>query len=201
MATERRSTEQRRMEIADAALHLIAKRGIAELSTRHVAEAVGLTTGALFRHFGSLDEILHAVVDRAVELLKITYPPAELPPVERLERFVDARVATVGERLGILRLVLSEQFALALPPEAAKKLQGAVVESRAFLRQAIEEGQRRGEIRGDIGPEVLTTVVMGTTLAAAFEAANGASRASGRAGLRAGLMRLIAAPRSEGGSR
>ncbi len=201
MAMERRSTEHRRAEIADAALRLIATRGIAELTTRLVAEAVGLTTGALFRHFGSIDEILCAVVDRVEQLLRSTYPPADLPPVERLERFVDARAATVGENVGILRLVLSEQFALALPREAAMKLQGAVMESRAFLKRALEEGQERGEIRDDVTPDVLTTVVMGTIQVAAFDAARGAPGSPGRSGVRAGLLRLLAAPRKEGVSR
>jgi hypothetical protein len=44
--------------------------------------------------------------------------------------------------VGILRLVLSEQFALALPREAAMKLQGAVMESRAFLKRAISKKAR-----------------------------------------------------------
>ncbi|MBK8254569.1 MAG: TetR/AcrR family transcriptional regulator [Polyangiaceae bacterium] len=171
MAAERRSTELRRVEIADAALKLIATRGIAELSTRLVADAVGLTTGALFRHFASMDEVLIAVVDRVDELLSAAYPPDHLPPRERIARFVDARAATVGEHVGILRLVLSEQFALALPKQAAQKLRAAVMQSRSFLEQAISEAQSRGQVRNDIPASVLTTVVMGTIQVAAFDAA------------------------------
>lgn len=201
MAQERRPTEQRRAEIADATLRLVATRGIAELSTRHVAEAVGLTTGALFRHFASLDEILCAVAARVHELLGSAYPPADLPPVERLERFIDARTATVGDNVGILRLVLSEQFALALPREAAEKLQGAVVESRAFLARTLEEGQTRGEIRDDVAPDVLAVIVMGAMQVAAGALARGTAKGRERTDVRAGLMRLLRAPRGGGGSR
>lgn len=201
MAVERRSTEQRRVEIADAALRLIASRGIAELSTRLVAEAVGLSTGALFRHFGSLDDILCAVADRVLERLQGTYPPADLPPVERVARLVDARTAAVGEHPGILRLVLSEQFALALPRRAADRLQEAVASTRAFLIQALREGQERGEIREDVAAEALAAIVMGTMQMVAFETVRGVAGAEARARVRDGLMRLLTAPRRGGGSR
>lgn len=203
MAAERRPTEHRRAEIVDAALRLIATRGITELTNRTVADAVGLTTGALFRHFASMDEILCAVADRVSEMLRATYPPADLPPIERLGRFVDARAATVGENVGILRLVLSEQFTLALPEEAAARLGQAVMESRAFLVKALSEGQSRGEIRDDIPPEMLTTVVMGTIQVSAFERALGGTR-SMRGGARppgsprATLMKLLAPLPSKG---
>lgn len=208
MAQERRSTEHRRAEIADAALKLVATRGIAELSTRLVAEAVGVTPGALFKHFASMDEILLAVVDRVEELLGGTYPPAGLPPLERLGRFVDARTVTVGENVGILRLVLSEQFALALPAEAARKLRQVVMASRGFLEQAVREGQERGEIRGDVPAESLVTVVMGTVQVAAFEsamrsAAGGGREGAGRMGgkrmtAREVLTRVLAPPGAKG---
>ncbi len=199
MAVERRPTEHRRAEIVSAALRLVATRGIAELGNRQIAEAVGLSTGALFRHFASMDEILCAVADRVHELLHATYPAADLPPEERIARFVDARAATVGENVGILRLVLSEQFTLALPREAAAKLHEAVMESRAFLTKALREGQKSGAIRDDVPAEVLTTVVMGTIQVAAFEAAR--SGGAGRPGVRAGLMRLLAASPSQGEQR
>lgn len=201
MPTPRRPTEHRRAEIAEAALHLIATRGIAELSTRQVAEAVGVTAGALFRHFASFDEILCAVAERVEEILRGTYPPEGLSPVERLERFIDARAATVGKNVGILRLVMSEQFALALPQEAARRLQQAIKETRAFVGQAISEAQQRGEIRDDVAPEILTTIVVGTIQVAAFDAARGASGPAGRPDVRSGLVRLLTTPPTKGSSR
>ena len=51
--------------MTDAALHIIATRGIAALTTRSLADEVGLTSGAIFKHFQSLDVLLEAVVARA----------------------------------------------------------------------------------------------------------------------------------------
>ncbi|MBW2380322.1 MAG: helix-turn-helix transcriptional regulator, partial [Deltaproteobacteria bacterium] len=114
MAEFRRSSEVRQLELTDAALHIIATRGITALSTRSLAEQVGFSSGAIFRHFASLDALLDAVVARVEAVLDSTYPHRELPAQERLQRFVEARSAAVGDQVGILRLVLSEQFLLAL---------------------------------------------------------------------------------------
>ncbi|MCC6215795.1 MAG: TetR/AcrR family transcriptional regulator [Polyangiaceae bacterium] len=168
MGPPRRSSEQRRVELAEAALDIIAKRGIAALTTRALAEHVGLTTGALFRHFPSLDELLIAVVARVDTVLEQTYPPPELPAAERLWRFVEARSAAVGMRRGILGLVLSEQFRLALPPSGSRRLAAAVRRTREFISETLAEAQRAGDVRDDTPAEALTEIVVGTVLALAL---------------------------------
>ena len=60
MGDVRRTSEVRQVELTDAALHIIATRGIGAVSTRSLAEQVGLSSGAIFRHFASLDAVLDA---------------------------------------------------------------------------------------------------------------------------------------------
>jgi AcrR family transcriptional regulator len=60
----RRASPVRQTELVDAALQIIATQGIAALSTRSLATAVGLSSGAIFRHFASLAALLDAVVAR-----------------------------------------------------------------------------------------------------------------------------------------
>jgi hypothetical protein len=86
---------------------------IAEPSTKAVADAVGLTTGAIFPgHFASMDEPLGAVAERDEPCLR-QLPAGNLAPLARLVAFVEARPAVAG-RSGFSRW-LSDQFALALP--------------------------------------------------------------------------------------
>ena len=95
-------------------------------------------------------------------MLEATLPPATLPPVERLERFVEARSTAVANQLGILRLVLSEQFLLALPKSASDRLSACVQRTRAFVIECVREGQESGDLRADLPIETLAPIVMGT---------------------------------------
>lgn len=47
-----------RHRIEDAAIRLFVERGIAETSVRDIARAVGLSEGALYRHFTGKDELV-----------------------------------------------------------------------------------------------------------------------------------------------
>ncbi len=187
----RRSSEDRQEELTDAALRIIASRGISALSTRALADEVGLTTGAIFKHFASLDGLLEAVVARVESVLDTTYPAADLPPLQQILGFVEARSAAVGNQLGIHRLVMSEQFQLALPEGASARLAGCVRKSRAFLRDRVLAAQGEGTVRDDVDAETLALMIMGTTQVLALTTGLGRARDAMRPRLREGLETLL----------
>lgn len=149
-------------EIADAALKIIGERGIAALTTPALAQELGVSSGAPFRHFASRDRILEAAAQRVAELVGATYPEASLPPLDRLRALFAARVSAVGERAGVARFIFSDQFALALPPAAGERMLGVVRDTRAFVLQALEQAAERGEIRRDLSSAELLHVVLGS---------------------------------------
>jgi AcrR family transcriptional regulator len=163
----------RRAELADAALRIVATRGIAALSTRTLADEAGLTTGALFRHYASLDDLLVGVCERAAELLGATFPDPALPPRARLAAFTRARLALVRAHPGVPQLVLSDQFALALPDEGRAHLRLAVRATHGFLAGALRDGQARGEVRADVEADALASLFLGALQVAAVTARAG----------------------------
>lgn len=194
MADSRRSSHDRQVELTDAALDIIATHGIAALTTRRLAAQVGLTSGAIFRHFASIEALLDAVVSRVEAVLEAGYPPADLPPLERLERFVEARSTAVGDRIGILRLVLSDQFRLALPEGGSQRIAACIGRTRAFITQCLREGQGAGEVRTDLAAEALAPIVMGTVQVLALSTAQAAGGAIAAREVRAALSTIIRPP-------
>lgn len=172
--TNRKSTDVRRAEIADAALSVVATRGIAALSTRVLAEAVGLTTGALFKHFPTRDAMLLGMAERVHDLLQATYPDEALPPRERIDQLAQARLTLVSGTAGVLTLVLSEQFALALPGDALRVLREAIGQTHTFVVRAIRDGQADGSIRADVSAEALALLFMGALQMTALARRTGA---------------------------
>lgn len=194
---QRRSSAERQMELTDAALRIVATRGIAALTTRSLAEEMGLTSGALFRHFASLDALLVAVVARVESVLEATYPSSALPSRERLSAFIEARSQAVGNQLGILRLVVSEQFLLALPEGGSARLGACVTKTRAFVTRCLRDGQAQGVFRADIDAEALTLIVMGTVQMLALSDASAPKRALEATRTEGALLALLSPDRNQ----
>ncbi len=158
----RKPTAERRKEIAESVLRIIGERGLTSLTTTTLAEDVGLTSGALFRHFASRDEILVETVRLATAQMEETFPDEGLDPVDRLLDLARERFRVLGSDAGLAWLFRSEQALLVLPGEAVTLLREIVERSRRFVLEALREGAALGMIRRDIEPEVLLVPVMGT---------------------------------------
>ena len=158
----RRPTSERREEIARAVLRIIGERGFASLTTTSLAREVGITSGALFRHFESRDEILTEAVRFGLARIEETFPDESLPPLERLVELARARVRLLGSDPGLAWLVRSEEARLTLPASAVRLLVDIVARSKRCILHALREAAEQGTIRTDIEPDVLMTPVMGT---------------------------------------
>lgn len=158
----RKPTEVRRREIAEAVLRVIGQQGATSLTAATIAAEVGVTPGALFRHFTSLDGVLEAAVERAVEQVAATFPDPGAVPVDRLMALAAARIDLFAHNGGIAWLLLSDQVYLTLPEPALAHLDDLVRRSREFLLEAIRAGAKDGTIRCDVAPEVLLLLFTGT---------------------------------------
>lgn len=153
---------ERRVQIARAVLQIIGEQGLTSLSTATLARQVGLSSGGLFRHFASFEEILEEATRIAVGMLEATFPEPGLPPIERIRTLGLNRVKLLGANPGVTWLLMSQQAYLTLPPASVKQLQVVVRRSRQFLLSAVLEGVTEGSIRSDLKPEALLVTILGT---------------------------------------
>ena len=160
--TPRKPAAARREEVAQAALRLIGAQGLSALTTATLAAEVGLTTGALFRHFPSLDAVLAAAVATATARVESTFPAPDAPPLDRLLDLAERRVRLLADEPGVAWMLRSEQALLSLPEGVVAELRALGRRSRDFLVAAIRDGARDGSIRADIEPEILVVPVLGT---------------------------------------
>lgn len=161
----RKPAADRRREIADAALRVLAEHGPGRFTALAVAEAVGLTDAALFRHFAGMDAIVLAAVERLEEVLLEGFPPTDEDPLERLGAFFRRRVAVIRARPGIARLVASDELARVAPPEGVRRLADLRARSRGFVRTCVAEAAQAGALAPGVQPEEGALMVIGTLLA------------------------------------
>lgn len=168
---QRKPSADRRREIADGALRVLAEQGPGRFTALAVAEAVGLTDAALFRHFAGMDAIVLAAIDRLEELLLEGFPPADADPLARLGAFFRRRVAVIRARPGLARLIASEELAHAAPAEGVRRLAALRTRSMGFVRACVAEAAAAGALAPGLGPEVGALLVIGALLALSHPAA------------------------------
>jgi AcrR family transcriptional regulator len=103
----RLSPEQRREQLLELGVRMLADRSLEELSIDLLAETAGISRGLLYHYFGGKQGFYEAVVQRAADdLYAQTAPPAEGEPLERLQASMEAYVDYVAaNRTGYASLV------------------------------------------------------------------------------------------------
>lgn len=177
MGTTRQPSHERRKQIVDAALHIISTQGVHRLTTATLAEEVGISEGAIFRHFRNKEEIIDTAIDTIEGLLFANLPPIELPPLVRLRAFFLQRLELLRQSPAVVRLASSERLIEAAGESSAVKVQRLVERSQATVRECLMDAQTNGEIASDIPVPVLIWMVLGVlrsaAMATAFSGSNG----------------------------
>lgn len=110
-STPKQATELRQASLVAAALELAAQRSPAEVTTADLAQAVGITQGAVFRHFESKAAIWLAVLDAVHDDLLARLRAAadeQAEPLSALRAVFMAHVEFVVEQPGVPRVVFQE---------------------------------------------------------------------------------------------
>lgn len=166
-APRRKPAEDRRREIADAALRVAAAGGLGRFTSLAIAREVGVSDAALFRHFPSKDAIVDAAIDRVEEILFEGFPPQAEHPIDRLGAFFRRRVEVIRANPGVSRLVATDELAKAGSAAAAERVAEFRRRSRDFVRACLEEAEARGLLAPGVHAEEASVVVLGALLALA----------------------------------
>lgn len=148
--------------MALTALRIIEEQGITSLSTATLAEALGLSTGAPFKHFASWKDIYREMANVGLEIIEETFPDNSLTGIEQLFGLMKNRIDALQSIPGLTWLLRSEQAYLTLPEDSVEALQNIAKRSQKYLLAAIKKSIAEGGIRDDIAPQDVLVIAMGT---------------------------------------
>ena len=168
--TNRKSSAERRAEIVEAALQLLADVPLERLSTRQLARELGLSQPALFRHFRSREGILLALVEHARAELGADVAEAVAgtqDPMDQLAALLHTLLTSVERRPGLPRLL----FSLASPPDSPVRtaLLSLAVSQRRLVQDRIVAAQRVGAIDPGIEAGRAATHLVGLVHGVTFQ--------------------------------
>lgn len=156
--------EERRVVTVKAVVELAAEQNPNDITTAAIAKRMGLTQGALFRHFSNKDAILQAVMEWVAERLlsRVDKAVEAAPtPLAALEAMFKAHVEFVVEHPGVPRMLFGEmQRAEETGPK--RMVQTLIRRYGERLRRLIEEGKVCGEVDAAIDTEASSILFIGT---------------------------------------
>ena len=159
----RLSTETRQAQIKEAVLDIISNEGLAKLSTKNLAAKVGVSEGAIYRHFKSKKNILLAIIDDVYDNLvvkqKIIADSQMMPPV-KLFTFFCKQIKYLINNKGVTILLFSEATH-ANDSELKVKLLEILKAQKDLLKQIVKEGIAHGIWKKGIDIDSFATLYMG----------------------------------------
>ena len=161
----RRSTEDRQQEIVLTVLALAEERGVEAITTQAIAEHMGLTQGAVFRHFPNKEAIWAAVLDWLQGRLGEVFQPAPgASPLAEVTRIYEAYLALFAAYPSVPRLFFSDTFHHPYPRLHARlktMVQGCEERLALWLGEAAERGEVRADLPAPAAAKLLLTTIQG----------------------------------------
>ena len=152
-----KKAEATRARIENAAIHLFARQGIQETSTRELAEAAQVAEGSLYRYFPSKDALVKALFDRHYSELAERWDDLareKTDPRDKLSHILHDVCGLYDEEPDRFRfLLLTQHQALPYGGQNGKT-------PVSVLYDIISEGIAKGVFRAAC-PDLMTAFVLG----------------------------------------
>lgn len=158
------AADERRAVTVEAVVALAAEQNPSDITTTAIAQRMGLTQGALFRHFPSKDAILEAVMSWVTQRLLARVDKAAAgaaSPLQALEAMFMAHAGFMSEHPGVPRMIFGE---LQRPGETLPKrmVQTLLRHYGERLRRVLEDGKAQGELDPALDGEAAAVLFIGT---------------------------------------
>jgi AcrR family transcriptional regulator len=163
---DKKTDQDTRKAIVEASMSLFARRGYHGTSVAQIAEATGLTKGALYWYFKGKEDLFLTVLDCIKENWQNTIMSrveASTGVVEKLGVLFDATSEMVASSSNPYSMHLFLVSAGAQPE--MREFEDAIKEAYAgyvkILADTLKKGQEEGEIRRDVAAESAAVGIIG----------------------------------------
>lgn len=156
--------DERRAVTVEAVIELAAEQNPTDITTAAIAQRMGLTQGALFRHFPNKNAILQAVMEWVAERLLSRVDKAiqaASSPLAALEAAFMAHIDFVVQHPGVPRMLFGE-LQRAEDSPAKRMVRTLVSRYSERLHRLIEAGKTRGELAADLDTNAAATLFIGS---------------------------------------
>lgn len=164
MVQKRINTTIRRAQIIRAAQRLIIKYGSENVTVRRIAKEIGVSEGAIYRHFKSKRDVLSLLIDNIEDTLLAEFEldsnTGGLYTLETLEAVMTRHMSSIIQRRGTSFQVMAEIVSLG-DKKLNKKVHSVISAYISTIKDILFEWAEAGAIRQDINLEAVATIFFG----------------------------------------
>jgi TetR/AcrR family transcriptional regulator, fatty acid metabolism regulator protein len=157
----RLKTDQRQSQIIDTAINIIHQHGYSHLSIRELANQVGISQPALYRHFTNKDAIILGILDRMMQLGSSIKQKLETvnDPKEKIKGFILGHTEFLQENPEMTSVVFSED--IFQDNEQAKNKLKTILDYRCLILTEIIAEAKNNDVVVDVKPQDLSMLIIG----------------------------------------
>jgi AcrR family transcriptional regulator len=160
---KRRNSAVRQEQIIDAARKLVVKYGSEHVTVGRIAKEVGISEGAIYRHFRSKREVLSGLADRIADDLLVDIKKTEISncsSLEIIDSALSSHLSAIQQRKGISFLVIAEIISFG-DKKLNKQVSSAIDEYIVGLQNLLLVGVKAGQIKPGTDTEAVAILLFG----------------------------------------
>ncbi len=154
----------RQIEIMEAATNRISKFGIQNLTIKTLAEDIGLSEPALYRHFKSKNEILLSLLEYFKTEMQNRIQSIQFKKddtyAERLRLIFNSQLQTFTNKPAIVSVIFAESI-FHFDESLSNKVAEIMELMQNYVSENVKKGQENGQYSKLIGASILTTIIIG----------------------------------------
>lgn len=164
MVLKSKSKLPRRKQIVEAARKLVIKCGSENVTVRRIADEVGFSEAAIYRHFKSKKDILYLLVEGIEAGLLEDPDTVAYPQYGKFENVILNHLSAVEKRKGVSFQVIAEIISLGdkkLNNRIYQTIENYISRLKEILREEVDKGKLRSDLDIEAAALTLFSVVQG----------------------------------------
>ncbi|MGD9900364.1 MAG: TetR/AcrR family transcriptional regulator [Calditrichaceae bacterium] len=155
-------TETRQKQIIEVSLRLIKEGGIQNMTMKRIADEVGISEQAIYRHFDSKLELLTAIIHQFDKHFVHVFSKIKAidNSILQISEYIETHLTYFTQNPAAAAVIFSEEIFQneeTLVQEVKKLLE----KRTQFVTELIQKGQDKGEIKSDYAADTISILILG----------------------------------------
>ena len=149
---ERKTTEERKIEIVQVALDLLMEEGMQSLTIKNISKKNNISEAAIYRHFADKHAILMALADNFEENLMKAIDGSVTNyknPIQKLKQIMKAHILFTEKHKGVLFSITAESIHCN-DDELRCRILEVIEKYKTRIKKILSEAKQEGLIHKDI---------------------------------------------------